>query len=164
MAVGREELVAALVREMPWYISASVRYQIAVAHQLGMPVADVHAIGALLELGEVGAGRLAEVMGMTTGAVTRMVDRLARAGYVRRESDPEDRRRVVLVLVRERLTEITRLYESMGDRWQAQLDGCTDDQLAFLVEFLRTGRADAQAATAELRADGRAHGTRRART
>jgi hypothetical protein len=44
MAIGREALIKALVEEMPWYVSAAVRFQIAVADQLEMPLADVHAV------------------------------------------------------------------------------------------------------------------------
>lgn len=51
----------------------------------------------LLQLnGSVTPGWLAEMTGLTTGAVTGMIDRLERAGYVRREPDPEDRRRVIV--------------------------------------------------------------------
>jgi DNA-binding MarR family transcriptional regulator len=91
MASKRKALLDALIQEMPWYISAATRFQVAVADQLGMPLTDVHAIGALLEIGPTGVRRLADLMGMTTGAVTRLVDRLERAGYVRREPDPADR-------------------------------------------------------------------------
>jgi DNA-binding MarR family transcriptional regulator len=146
---------------MPWYISASVRFQMAVADQLGMPVADVHAVGALLEVGPTGVSQLAELMGMTTGAVTRLVDRLEAGGFVRREPDPNDRRRVVLRLVPERLQVISGYYESMGERWRRTVDGCSDAELQFLLEFLRSGRADALAETARLRAGGRRHGARR---
>ena len=47
MASKRAELLDALIQEMPWYISAATRFQIAVADQLGMPLTDVHAIGAV---------------------------------------------------------------------------------------------------------------------
>jgi DNA-binding MarR family transcriptional regulator len=158
----REDLVDALVQEMPRYISASVRYQIAVADQLGMPLADVHAVGALLELGPTGVRALADVMGMTTGAVTRLVDRLEAGGFVRREPDPTDRRRVVLRVVPERVGDISRYYESMGDRWQRQIEVYSDAELRFLVEFLRRGRENARVETDQLRTEGRAHATRRA--
>jgi DNA-binding MarR family transcriptional regulator len=161
MSLDGRELREALQREMPWYVSAAVRYQIAIANQLQMPVTDVHAIGALLEFGPIGVGRLAELMGMTTGATTRLVDRLERAGYVRRAADPQDRRRVVLHLVEHRVAEIGRYYEPMGKRWQMQVAGYSDDQMRFLVEFLRTGREHAVAETAALRAAGRAHGSKR---
>ena len=81
MAIGREALIKALVEEMPWYVSAAVRFQIAVADQLEMPLADVHAVGALVEFGAVGVRRLADLMGMTTGAVTRMADRRGRTVF-----------------------------------------------------------------------------------
>ncbi|ADD42803.1 MarR family winged helix-turn-helix transcriptional regulator [Stackebrandtia nassauensis] len=163
MTASRDGLLEELVREMPWYISASMRFQMAVADQLDMPLADVHAIGALVEFEPIGAARLAELMGMTSGAVTRLVDRLERGGYVRRSPDPADRRRVVLRAVPERVAEIGRYYASMGESWQRQLADCSDEQLRFLVEFLRRGRDDTQRETARLRSDGRAHGTRRRR-
>lgn len=164
MTKGRQDLVETLVREMPWYVSAAVRFQMAVADQLGMPLTDVHALGALMEFEPIGARRLADLMGMTTGAVTRMVDRLERGGYVLREPDPIDRRRVVLRLVPERVGEIARYYESMDVRWQEQVAGYSDAELRFLVEFLRQGREHAQIETEALRADGRAHGTRQRRS
>jgi DNA-binding MarR family transcriptional regulator len=145
---------------MPWYISAAVRFQMAVADQLGMPVADVHAVGALLEVGPTSVSRLAELMGMTTGAATRLVDRLERDGFVRRDPDPTDRRKVVLRVVPERIEVIARYYESMGRRWRRAVDEYSDAELQFVLEFLRSGRADAQAETARLRSEGRRHGAR----
>lgn len=156
----RQDLQEALVREMPWYISSAVRFQMAVADQLGMPVADVHAVGALLEVGPTGVKQLAELMGMTSGAVTRLVDRLERDGFVRRDPDPTDRRKVVLRLVPERIEVISQYYESMGQRWSQAVDGYSDAELQFLLEFLRSGRSDAQAETARLRSEGRRHGAR----
>jgi DNA-binding MarR family transcriptional regulator len=161
MVSTRDELLDALIQEMPWYISAATRFQIAVADQLGMPLTDIHAIGALLEIGPAGVRRLSDLMGMTTGAVTRLVDRLERAGYVSREPDPADRRRVVVQLVPERVADIAQYYEPMGERWSQQVSAYSDEQLEFLVDFLRQGREHAQAETTNLRTTGRAHATRR---
>jgi DNA-binding MarR family transcriptional regulator len=161
MSLDRQDLRTQLAREMPWYISAAVRYQIAIANQLQMPVTDVHALGALLEFGAIGARRLAELMGMTTGATTRLVDRLERAGFVTRAADPDDRRRVVVRLVEERIADIGRLYEPMDQRWRKQVAGYSGEQMQFLVDFLRAGREHAVAETAALRASGRAHGSKR---
>jgi DNA-binding MarR family transcriptional regulator len=158
---GRAELTSALAQEMPWYISAAVRLQVAVAHQLGMPVTDVHALAALLEAGPVGISRLAELMGTTASAVTRLVDRLERGGYVRREQDPDDRRRLLVHVVPERVADIAHFYESMDARWRQRIERYSDAELRFLLDFLRQGRHDAEAETARLRASGRAHGTRR---
>jgi DNA-binding MarR family transcriptional regulator len=157
---GREELVSGLVEEMPRYISAAVRFQVAVAHQLDIPVSDVHGLAALLETGPAGVRRLADLIGMTTSAVTRLVDRLERGGYVRREPDPADRRRTVVHVVPEQVAQIAAYYEPLNARWQRQISQYSDAELRFLLEFLRRGRQDAQAETAMLRAGGRAHGTR----
>ncbi|WP_433326356.1 MarR family winged helix-turn-helix transcriptional regulator [Spirillospora sp. CA-294931] len=124
-------------------------------------MSDVHALAALLESGPVGVSRLAEAMGMTTGAITRLVDRLERGGYVRREADAADRRRVVLRVVPERVAEVARYYEPMDERWRREVDRFSEDELRFLVEFLRREREHTQAETARLRDGGRAHGTRR---
>lgn len=157
---GRDELINGLVAEMPRYISAAVRFQVAVAHQLGMPVSDVHGLAALLETGPAGVRRLADLMGMTTSAVTRLVDRLERAGYVRREPDPADRRRILVHVVPDRVARVARYYEPLGVRWQRQIDQYSEAELRFLLGFLRQGREDAQAETVTLRAGGRRHGTR----
>src|SRR6187399_1172598 len=74
-----------------------------VAIRLGLSESDIDALEMLLDSGNTAtAGKLAELLGMTTGAVTRVVDRLEQAGYVRRVPDPTDRRRVIIETVPER--------------------------------------------------------------
>ena len=53
----------------------------------------------LRHLGPVTAGTIGQHTGLTTGAVTGLMDRLEKAGYVRRERDPHDRRKVVVELL-----------------------------------------------------------------
>ena len=65
-----------------------------VAIRFGLSESDVEALEVLIDTGAATAGRLSELMGLTTGAVTRVIDRLEQAGYVRRVPDPADRRRV----------------------------------------------------------------------
>jgi hypothetical protein len=63
-------------------------------------------------------------------------------------------------VVPERVHDISRYYESMGDRWRRQIEEYSDAQLRFLVEFLRQGRENARVETAQLRSEGRPHATR----
>ena len=70
-----------------------------VAIRFGLSESDIQTIEALVEMGASTAGRLSELTGLTSGAVTRVVDRLERAGYVRRVPDPADRRRVFVEVV-----------------------------------------------------------------
>src|SRR5205814_3937632 len=86
----------------------------------------------LLEAGSVPAGEIGERTGLTTGAVTRMVDRLERAGYVRREPDPTDRRRVIVSPVAERMATIAPMYAGMAQAWAGAMSGYDADQLAVI--------------------------------
>jgi DNA-binding MarR family transcriptional regulator len=63
---------------------------------VGLNSTDLGALCLVLHRGPMSAGRLAELAGVTTGAVTGVVDRLERAGFVRREADPVDRRKVII--------------------------------------------------------------------
>src|SRR6266581_7672060 len=85
------------------FANQTVLYTQAVAEQVGLNLTDLSCTGILTVEGPVTAGRLAELTGLTTGAITGAIDRMERAGYVRRESDPNDRRRVVVVPIAEKL-------------------------------------------------------------
>jgi DNA-binding MarR family transcriptional regulator len=71
--------------------------------EVGLNSTDFASLCLLLLHGPAPAGRLAELTGLTTGAVTGLVDRLERAGLVRREVDPGDRRKVIIVPDAERV-------------------------------------------------------------
>jgi DNA-binding MarR family transcriptional regulator len=77
-----------------------------VAVRLGLSESDIRALEHLVDADPVTAGRLAEVLNLSTGAVTRVLDRLEQAGYVRRTTDAADRRRVVVEVVPDRLGAI----------------------------------------------------------
>ena len=72
-----------------------MRLSIALAQQLGMPLADVQCLG-LLAAGPSLPSDLAARLGLTTGATTKVLDRLQEAGYITRSADPADRRRIVI--------------------------------------------------------------------
>jgi DNA-binding MarR family transcriptional regulator len=75
---------------------ADRRLRTAAAEHLGLTSFDFDAVQYLAEAGPVPAGRIAEAMGITTGAVTGLVDRLERAGWVERARHEVDRRQVVV--------------------------------------------------------------------
>ena len=68
----------------------------ALAARLGLHATDHKAVDVLLQGGPMTAGELADRMGLTGSAITTMVDRLERYGLVRRDRDPDDRRRVIV--------------------------------------------------------------------
>jgi DNA-binding MarR family transcriptional regulator len=83
--------------------------------------------------------RLAELTGLTTGAITGLVDRMEKAGFVRRERDEEDRRKVYIAIVPEALGRVGRYYEPLQKAVTKDWEGYTDDELKLLVRFLTQG-------------------------
>jgi DNA-binding MarR family transcriptional regulator len=100
----------------------------------------------------VTAGRLAELTGLTTGAITGVIDRLERIGLARRESDPDDRRKTVVRAPPAVLERIAPLFEPMERAAMEVLSKYRDDELALILNFLTRARAAALTAMSELRA------------
>jgi DNA-binding MarR family transcriptional regulator len=89
----------------------------------------------------VTAGELAEITGLTTGAITGVINRLTRAGYVRREKNPADRRQVWIVPVAARLSRIYPLFAGL-QRGLAEVCGhYSESELAVIRKFLGQGAA-----------------------
>src|SRR5262249_56044268 len=84
----REDLLQALIRAMAAASGQGVLFSQAVAERVGMHPTDVECVEILTRNGPATAGQLAELTGLTTGAVTPMIDRLERAGFVRRQNHP----------------------------------------------------------------------------
>jgi DNA-binding MarR family transcriptional regulator len=135
---NREELLEALVRELRRFTGLGATFFRAAAGRAGMTAADVQVVDILEVTGPTTAGWLAEFTGITTGAMTQMLDRLETAGLVRRERDPADGRRVVVRLVGD--TEAARVIgpvvASLGKGWGEVAARYDDAQLAMLVEFV----------------------------
>ena len=97
------------------------------------------------------AGQLAELTGLTTGAITGLVDRLEKVGFVRRDRDPSDRRKVVIHPVLEKMeTEIAPLFTSMGAAMEDLLSRYSDPELAIIQDFVSRSIAVLQAETTQL--------------
>ena len=76
--------------------TAIVTFHEAVARRLGVTAADQRVLGVLGRMGMATPSRLAEATGLTTGAITGIVDRLERAGFARRAPNPADRRSILV--------------------------------------------------------------------
>ena len=103
MSNKREELLRELKVENRKSTAESLFLLQAITQRSGMNLTDLQCITILASTGPITAGRLAEEMGLTTGSVTGVIDRMERAGYVRRERDPNDGRRVIVRPVSEKL-------------------------------------------------------------
>ncbi|WP_055048222.1 MarR family winged helix-turn-helix transcriptional regulator [Devosia sp. A16] len=106
---------------------------------LGINRTDGRCIDLIDRRGRVSAGQLANDSGLTTGAVTAVIDRLEAAGYVVRTRDTLDRRKIWIELTDD-MKAITRRifghYEKTGSMLLARF---TPDQLAAIMQFLEIG-------------------------
>lgn len=110
----------------------------AVADAVGLNRSDMECIDILLLNGPTTAGGLAELTGLTTGAITGVIDRLENAGFVSRIRGPEDRRKVTVSVQMEAVErEILPLYASVSDALREIHNDYTDEQLALILDFTR---------------------------
>ena len=147
----RQQLEAALNAAMRDASGQGVLYSQAVAGRLGMNSTDLECLDHILR-GPVTAGRLAKLTGLTTGAITGVIDRLERIGLARRESDPDDRRKTVVRALPAVLERVTPLFQPMERAAMAVLSKYRDDELALILSFLTRARDAALMAMSELRA------------
>jgi DNA-binding transcriptional ArsR family regulator len=110
----------------------------AAADRIGINPTDLNCLNILSFSGQLTAGELAKATGLTTASITGVVDRLEQAGFVRRERDAQDRRRVVIHLdVQRTLGTVAPVFGPMMGAWQRLADQYTDDELRLIVEFYR---------------------------
>jgi DNA-binding MarR family transcriptional regulator len=108
----------------------------AAAERVGINATDLNCLNILSFSGPLTAGELARATGLTTASITGVVDRLEVAGFVRRERDSADRRRVVVTIVIEKaLAQVATIFAPMVTDWQQLAARYTDDELQLIVEF-----------------------------
>ena len=121
------------------FITAVVVFHESVGRLLGLTAVERKCLDILSRLGPVTAGAIAEHTGLTSGAVTGLVDRLQAAGYVDRAPDPSDRRRVLVSLRPEtKLNEVMpKVFGPLGVDMQAITSSFQPAELLAIADFLR---------------------------
>jgi len=124
------------------------------AERLGLNVTDLLCFACVLKAGEnlLTAGDLAEHAHVTTGAVTGILNRLERAGFITRVPDPTDRRRVRVAAVPAAVTRVVALYGPYYDRLNAQFADYSPEEIAVLADWFARTSTLAQGYIEELRA------------
>src|ERR1700688_1196718 len=123
-----------------------------VASRVGISSSDLECLDFLNLEGRVTAGRLAEVTGLTTGAITGVVDRLEKAGFVRRERDAGDRRKVFIAAIPENTAKIGRFYQHMQQAMLEDWETYSDAELRLLLRFMTRSSKTMLAAIEQLKA------------
>jgi DNA-binding MarR family transcriptional regulator len=108
----------------------------AAAERIGINSTDLNCLNILSFSGQMTAGELARATGLTTASITGVIDRLEEAGFVSRERDPHDRRRVVVRLALDKaLREVASVFVPMLRDWREMAARYSDDELRLIVDF-----------------------------
>jgi DNA-binding MarR family transcriptional regulator len=135
----KRELIDELVSEFRISGNQDSAFDNLAAERLGVNRTDLHCLNTIENAGGLTAGELARETGLTTGAVTGVIDRLERAGYARRAPDPEDRRRVKVEVTPKFYSRADRIWGPLAADWERSLSArFTAEQLERVIEFLRT--------------------------
>jgi DNA-binding MarR family transcriptional regulator len=108
----------------------------AAADRYGLNRTDMRALDITGRAGPLAPTELARLLGFTTGGVTTVLDRLERAGYIRRRPDPTDRRRQVVQITEATAARDREVFGDLIRQTSDMLATYTDDQLAVIRDFL----------------------------
>jgi len=149
----RGRLEAELIDEIRGSQTAVHQMDEAAHRALGINGTDGRCLDIIDRRGLLSAGQLAIEAGLTTGAVTAVLDRLEGKGLVRRVPDPDDRRRILVEVTERQREEAARLYfplKAMADPWFEKL---SEDEIRLLISFNRVSREVNEKRAAEIRAE-----------
>jgi DNA-binding MarR family transcriptional regulator len=136
----RKALVAQAESEIRSYQTAVDRFDEAAVGLLGINRTDGRCLDILEQRGPMTAGELARAAGLTTGAMTNLLDRLERMNYLRRVPNPADRRSVVIELTEKMRRRIHEIYGPVGEEGADLLACLSDRQLELIAGVMCTAR------------------------
>src|SRR5262245_59637890 len=155
MSRQKREIFDELINEVRLSQAATDRFDQAVADAAGLNRTDMRCLDIIYLEGPVTAGRLAEATGLTTAAITTVLDRLERAGHARRRPDPADRRRVLVEIDREFRSKSPNYYAEHMRESERIYERYTKEQLELVLEFVRGSRELNEREAARLEAKNR---------
>ena len=136
-AKSKDELVGDLIARYRAATNRDVAFDKLAAARLGVSVTDLHCLNIVESRHGLTAGELAVESGLTTGAVTAVIDRLERAGFARRVRDAHDRRKVKVEVTDAFYARAADIWGPVAAEWQATLaERFTTAELATIAAFL----------------------------
>jgi DNA-binding MarR family transcriptional regulator len=135
MSTTRQKLLQELARTGRQQSTHTVLMHYAIAAKLGLNPADHKCLDFIIESNGVTAGDIQRLTGLTSGAVTAMVDRLVKRGFVMRHVDEQDRRKIIILPRLERLADIEEMFRPMMKSWATVLEQFTDNELEIVLRY-----------------------------
>jgi len=133
------------------YSDASIFMHEAIARKAGLSGTDHKYLGLILQKKELTAGELAKLTGLTTGAVTGLIDRLEAKDLVKRHFTKEDRRKVIIVAQEENAMRLLEpLFETLQSKTLQLLHSFSEDELQVIERYFREATQIMQETTAQM--------------
>jgi DNA-binding MarR family transcriptional regulator len=151
MSRERRVVEQALGAAMRTYQRSVDAFDEAAANYLGINRTDLRCMDVLLEQGQATPGYLADALGLTTGSVTAMLDRLEKLDYVERRPDPTDRRRIEVRPTAQSYAVARKLWGPLVEEGERSLSRYSKAQLELLIEVLRGTQAVQEVHTERIR-------------
>ncbi|MGE7907752.1 MarR family winged helix-turn-helix transcriptional regulator [Peribacillus sp. NPDC094092] len=129
-------LLESLTHRLQRYGMRSVLFQQNMAQKIGVSHTDLKSAEILNETGPITAGELSKITGLSTGSVTALINRLEKSGYVKRERDQLDGRRVMIVPIPERQEQIKLHYQSLSADTKKLCSAYNEQELILINEFV----------------------------
>ena len=110
----------------------------AIAQKVGLNATDTRCLDLINSHSEgmATAGRLADLTGLTTGAITHILDRLEKRGIIERVRDSQDRRRVFIRVRGERVKPLLPKYEALGKAYTTLIEHYSDTELMVIAGYM----------------------------
>jgi len=132
---NKEKLVYDLMIGVRKLTRSSLMLQYAIAEKMKLNATDAECIDFLMDMGPSTAGDLAKATRLTTGAITNVIDRLERAGFVKREMDPKDRRKIIISFIPKKNEKSKRYYDEMAADVYKLLSGYNESKLRSILQY-----------------------------
>ncbi|RRN69099.1 MarR family transcriptional regulator [Peribacillus simplex] len=129
-------LLESLTHSLQRYGMRSVLFQQNMAQKIGVSHTDLKSAEILNETGPITAGELSKITGLSTGSVTALINRLEKSGYVKRERDHMDGRRVMIAPISERQEQIKSHYQSLSMATKDLCSAYNEQELIFINQFV----------------------------
>ena len=152
MATNNSERISVyeLMMAVRKFTRSTLILQHTIAEDMGLHVTDAECIDFLQEMGPSTAGDLAKATRLTTGAITNVIDRLEKAGFVKRSPDPKDRRKVIVSFLPQKHTRTKAHYGALAGAVQKLFSEYDEQQLKFLLQHTRALTEIYQAQTKQI--------------
>ena len=151
-AAPRRAILAKLALAGRENSDATVLFHSSVANLLDLHPTDYKTLGILERLGPMAATEIARHSGLAPASVTNLIDRLERKGFVRRERDARDRRKVIVVAAEARVEAARTLFASTRRSLEDLIHQYPDRELAAIADFLMRNAARLRAETRKIEA------------